>query len=77
MLDMVEEVSGQLREMGFVADAQLIGNVHPPLPAELGKANPGIGCLQRRNPALAGRSLQYKGNGEPCRGRKLLAWWIT
>src|SRR5215471_9757148 len=56
MLDMVEEVSGQLREMGLVSDAQGVGYVYPPLPAELGKANPGIGCLQRRNPALESSS---------------------
>ena len=52
MLDMVEEVSGHLREMGFVPNAQGVGYGHPPLSAELGEANPGIGCLQCRNPAL-------------------------
>ena len=46
MLDMVEEVSGHLREMGFVPNAQSVGYGHPPLSAELGEANTRIGCLQ-------------------------------
>ena len=54
MLDMVEKASGQLREMGFVADAQLIGNVHPPLPAELDETDTRIRRLERLNPAPEG-----------------------
>ena len=54
MLDMVEKASGQLGEKGLVADAQLIGNGHPPLAAELGETDTRIRRLQRRNAALEG-----------------------
>ena len=61
VLDVVEEVSGHLREMGFVPNPQGVGYGHPPLSAERGKTNPGIGFLQCRNPALERRSESANG----------------
>ncbi len=56
MLDIVQELAGQLDETSIMPKPQPVGNDYPPCPAALLRADTRIGILQCRDPSLGRRA---------------------